>query len=289
MNNHKSYLPAFARLKKIVVVAGLIIMASCSKKAYIQTDFKAYGVQINVTDMAQAIAFYRDVLGFSIKQPDPNGNLVMLTAQTGPDAIFLNKVSGLPPENDNQTRASFTLQVNNLDSCIAVLKNKGMRFGKYQKRKEGVGWAIYIDDPFGTRISLMHETIVDNPPFKEPRVYNYGFYVPDMDAAKAFFTSLGFVVRSEKYLPLDLPLGHSDKSFAFMLHQRDGTQPVQYNSANNEHIVILFRCNDIRKAKTALKSKKIKLAKGEDSPFWKAISFYDPSGYVSKVVEIKKQ
>ena len=62
----------------------------------------------------------------------------------------------------------------------------------------------------------MHQTVLSRwSRFKEPRLYNYGFLIPDMEAGRDFYSNkLGFVVRSEKYLPLDLPLGHKDKSFA---------------------------------------------------------------------------
>jgi catechol 2,3-dioxygenase-like lactoylglutathione lyase family enzyme len=73
---------------------------------------------------------------------------------------------------------------------------------------------------------MMHQTIVKVEPFKEPRIYNFGVLVPDMKAARAFYHDvLGFVERSEKYLPLDLPLGYSDNTFAFMLHYRPGGLP----------------------------------------------------------------
>lgn len=267
-----------------------IAIAHC-QTLHAQLQLKTYGVQINVTDIDKAIKFYRDVLDFDVQQVPSGNNIVVLKPRTGNDIILLNKVSYLLPVTDNEARASLTLQVNNLDSTIFTLKSKGIDFDKNQKRKEGVGYAIYLEDPFGTRISMMHETVVDNPHFTEPKIYNYGFYAPDMDTAKAFFTSkLGFVVRSEKYLPLDLPLGNTDRSFAFMVHTRSGIESIHYNSADNEHIVILFKCEDINKTIAVLKERKIQLVKNtvEDSPLGKSVSFYDPFGYISKVVEPKQ-
>jgi predicted enzyme related to lactoylglutathione lyase len=256
-----------------------------------QPLLKPFGVQINVTNISKAIEFYTNTLNFKIQKGDSNSRVILLKPNTGTDVIILNKVSYLLPAADNEAKATLTLQVNNLDSTIATLKAKGINFKNYQKRKEGVGYAIFIDDPFGTCISLMQETVVNNPHFEEPQVYNYGFYVPDMDIAKAFFTSqLGFVIRSEKYLPLDLPLSNADKSFAFMVHTRNGVEAIHYSSADNEHIVILFKCNDIIKTLEELKTKNIKLVKNkvEDSLTEKTISFYDPFGYISKVIEVKK-
>jgi predicted enzyme related to lactoylglutathione lyase len=272
-----------------LTVLSLILIAKINAAA--QPQLKPYGVQINVTNIGKAIDFYTNTLNFKIQKGDSNSSIVLLKPNTGNDVVVLNKVSYLLPVGDNEAKATLTLQVNNLDSAIARLNAKGVNFNHYQKRKEGVGYAVFVDDPFGTRLSLMHETVVVNPYFEEPQIYNYGFYVPDMDTAKAFFTSqLGFVIRSEKYLPLDLPLGNSDKSFAFMVHTRNGVEAIHYNAAENEHIVILFKCEDINKTITELRSKNIKLVKNkvEISPLGKTISFYDPFGYISKLVEVKQ-
>lgn len=255
-----------------------------------QLQVRPFGVQINVTNMSEALKFYTGILDFDIEKGDSTSQTVLLKPGTGSDVILLNKVPYLLPAGEKEAKATLTLQVNNLDSSIVRLKAKGVDFEKYQKRKEGVGYAIFLDDPFETRISIMHETVVENPHFAEPRVYNYGFYVPDMNIARNFFTSgLGFVVRSEKYLPLDLPLGNKDKSFAFMLHTRSGTEAIHYNSADNEHIVILFKCEDISKSISELVTKSIKLVttKVDTTSLGKTISFYDPFGYISKLVEVK--
>jgi len=251
---------------------------------------KTYGVKINVTNMEKAITFYHDILGFSIVPGGTDSNMTMLSPGTGVEALLLKKVSYLLPRSDNEAGATLTLQVNNLDSTVALLKSKGMQFKNYGKRKEGVGYAIYIDDPFETRLSLMQETAISNSHFKEPRIYNYGFYVPDMLAANEFFVSrLGFTIRSEKYLPLDLPLGHSDGTFAFMIHYRDKIEPIHYNSTDNEHIVVLFQCKSLDKIMAFLKEKDIKFLsdKTDTQTGSRRISFYDPFGYLSQIIETK--
>jgi predicted enzyme related to lactoylglutathione lyase len=271
-------------------LTALVCYVSCFNIASGQAELKTYGVKINVTDMEKAIGFYQGVLGFRIQKKFPDNNTVILRPQSGTDILMLHKVTYLLPVNDNETRASVTLQVNNLDSTIAFLKQKGVDFTKYQKRKEGVGYAIYFEDPFGTRLSMMHETVINNPIFAEPRIYNYGFFVSDMDKAKQFYTSqLGFVVRSEKYLPWDLPMNHTDKSFAFMIHTRNGAEPIHYNGADNEHIVILFRSDDLAKTFEQLKLKNVQMVsqKIQSGATGNTLSFYDPFGYISEVIEVK--
>lgn len=264
----------------------------CMPALHAQDDvvIKTYGVKINVTDVAKALKFYRDILGFAVEQGNENGNTILLKPATGNVKIVLQKVSYLLPAGENEAKASLTLQVNNLDSAINNLKAKGIDFKKYPKRKEGVGYSIYIEDPFGTRLAMMHQTVVATAYFNEPKIYNYGLYAPDMDTAKAFFTAkLGFLVLSEKYLPLDLPLGNKDKSFAFMLHTRNNIESIHYNSADNEPIVILFQTNSLSEAIKTLKSRQVKLVSGkiESGAIGNMISFYDPFGYISQIVEVK--
>src|SRR5437868_2401436 len=126
-------------------------------------------------------------------------------------------------------------------------------------RKEGVGNAIFILDPFGRKISLMHQTIVKVAPFKEPRVYNFGVLLPDMNAGRDFYArKLGFVVRSEKYLPLDLPLGHTDNTFAFMLHYRPGVTSIksEYPQAA-PFVTMVFATADLPQTVSELRRQKV--------------------------------
>lgn len=276
-------------MKKASLLSLLLTCTSIPGVA--QGNARACGVQINVTDMKKAIGFFGDALGFGIEAMDSAKGGVLLQPKTGDGEIMLNKVACLLPVDDNEARAMLTLQVNHLDSTIASLKSKGIAFGRSQKRKEGVGYAVYVDDPFGTRLSLMQETAVSHPYFTEPRIYDYGFYVPDMDTAVRFYTTLpGFMLRSQKYLPLDAPLNNPDGSFGFMLHSRTGVQAIRYNDAANEHLVLPFRTNNIEQAKENVKAKGVKPAtdKAGETVCGRMIPFYDPFGYISLLIETKE-
>lgn len=248
---------------------------------------RTYGVKINVTDLAVATDFYCAKLGFEIESK--SGDFIFL--KSGRTKLMLHKVPHFLAEGDRETRAGLTLQVNDLDQSIASLRSKGVDFGHAQKRKEGVGYAIYVKDPFGKDISLMHQTITKVEPFAEPKIYNYGFRVPDMQQAIDFYCNkIGFREMSQKYLPYDMPLLHADNSFGFMLHFREGTEPLQHNSSDNQHIVILFKTDDLHKAIVALKDKGVRLLqkKPQQSPLGRYISFYDPFGYLSEAIEVKR-
>lgn len=281
---------------KLTLFSFLVAVLSISARNFTNRNngsyqIRTYGVKINVTDMKKALNFYHDVCGFNIISGDASSSVVELSEAEPKEKLYLNLVGNLLPERVVDNSATFTLQVNDLDSAIRFFKSKTVDFGNHQKRKEGVGYAIFVDDPSGTPVSLMHQTIVSTPWFKEPKIYNYGFLVPDMDKARDFYcNTLGFMARSEKYLPLDLPLGHTDNSFAFMLHYRNGVEAIHRNTANDEHVVILFKTNDLNAAIKDLKEKEVEFVQStiQISPMGKYISFYDPFGYVSELIEEKQ-
>lgn len=250
---------------------------------------RTYGIKINVTNMDNAIDFYCSKIGFEIESKNDYPNIVILKSNDH-NKLILNLVGNLVLEGPNDVRTGLTLQVNDYDQATKLLKSKGVDFSNNIKRKEGVGYSIYFSDPFGTQLSTMQVTVVKEEHFIEPKIYNYGILIPDMDKARAFFKTLGFVERSERYLPLDMPLGHSDSSFGFMLHYREGIESLQYNTANDEHIVILFQTNNIEIAVKEMKESNIKFiqTKIQESALGKYISFRDPFGLVYDLVEVKK-
>ena len=270
-------------MREILLSSVLIFLCQI---VFAQQLMRPIGVKINVTDMKVAIDFYVNKIGFKITSGTEKGNIVFLTESSGKGVVVLNFVRNLLPEGKNDTRAGLTIQVNDLDSAIAKFKSKGVEFGNNKKRKEGVGYAITFEDPFHTRLSMMHQTIIATPYFDEPKIYNYGFLVSDMKASRNFYQQLGFLERSEKYLPLDMPLGNQDGSFAFMLHMREGVEPISFNSADSEHIVILFQTSNLDNTIKQFKDKvRFLQNKPQESDLGRYISFLDDSGYISELIE----
>ncbi|HJW94976.1 MAG TPA: aspartyl protease family protein, partial [Thermoanaerobaculia bacterium] len=235
-------------------------------------------LKINVIDIDAAIAFYADKLGFAIA--DRSGYPHDVALKTNDDVqLILHKVARLQ-QPGSQTQAGLTLQVNNLDQAIERMKTLNVPFAETSPRKEAVGNAISIVTPSGMRISMMHETVVHNEPFVEPRIYNFGVLVPDMAAAREFYSrKLGFVVRSENYLPLDLPLGHPDGSFAFMLHVRPGVTATR--SEDPPFITMVFETPDLERTIAELKRSGVAIV----SQSAKRVAIRDPFGNVSEIVE----
>jgi catechol 2,3-dioxygenase-like lactoylglutathione lyase family enzyme len=170
------------------------------------------------------------------------------------------------------------------------MRSLGVEFAEATPRREGVGNAISILDPFGRSVSLMHQTIVKAEPFKEPRIYNYGVLIPDMAAGREFYsTKLGFVVRSEKYLPLDLPLGNEDKTLAFMLHYRLGTTSIKKEqSGNSPFATMVFETSDLQGATRMMNKANIRVLAINKSTQGPTVVFEDPFGNISELIETGK-
>ena len=278
-------------IETMFVVTFLIwaVSAPAQPAAPIDSAIRTFGIEINVDDMDKALAFYNDKLGFEVEDRRGYPQYVILKSDDR-EKLILNLVKHLKPLGRSHTGLSFTLQVNDLDQAIERMKALGVEFGEKEKRKEAVGNAIDIKDPFGRSISLMHQTIVKVEPFKEPKLYNYGFSVPDMQAGRDFYANkLGFVVRSERYLPLDLPLGHADKTFAFMLHYRPGVVAVksEYPRAVAFNTPV-FATTNLSATIERLKASGVKIVNvKEEAGQRKLAMIEDPFGNVSKLVEAK--
>lgn len=243
-----------------------------------------YGIKLNVDDMDKALSFYCDKLGFEVKDRSNYPQEVAL--ESGEETqIILAKVQKLRETKPTDTRVSFTLQVNDLDQAIEHMKGKGIPFAEQERRKEGVGYAITILDPFGRRISLMHQTIVKVDPFAEPKIYNYGFTVPDMDKARDFYSKkLGFIELTDRYLPRDMPLGNPDKSFGFMLHAREGISQVVIEAASSAHCTVMFQTHDLALAREQLRELNVQITDSSS----RSVSFADPFGNECEVVRAEK-
>lgn len=252
---------------------------------------RTHGVKINVDDMEKALSFYCGKLGFEAEDRSGYPHHMALKGDDG-TKLVLNRVKKLRRAGPGDTEFSFTLQVNDLERAIGKMKSLGVEFGEAEKRKEGVGDAIFIKDPFGRRISLMHQTIVKVEPFQEPKLYNFGFLIPDMETGRNFYAGkLGFVVRSEKYLPLDLPLGHGDNTFAFMLHYRPGVKTIKSGYPDVAPFnMAIFETDNLEAAVGELKKRGVKFIneKLQKSAQGDGITFEDPFGNVSELLEVAK-
>jgi predicted enzyme related to lactoylglutathione lyase len=247
-------------------------------------------LQINVTDMGRALNFYVDKLRFHIKASSNDSGTVSIADYSGENVLILHQVRKLVPVRRLSIGPCLTLQVNDLDSSIRAYSKMGISFKKSIKHEEAVGYAIDCEDPFGLPISLMQQTIIATPYFNEPRVYNFGLQVKSMDAARSFYKGLGFVERSTKYLPGDMPLGFPDGRFAFMLHTRIRMKAIPTKDRNQQHLIVLFKVGKLSEVQTGIarfipSTEPTILIDG----LGRYIPFTDNSGIACKMIEAREE
>lgn len=121
------------------------------------TDFHAGAVRYQVTDVDRAVAFYTENFGFRVvMRPGPAFASIAKDALTlwlsGPNSSGARPLPGgirQQPGGSNR----IVLQVADLDSCTASLRQKGVRFRNAVESGPG-GLQIQAEDPDGNPVEL---------------------------------------------------------------------------------------------------------------------------------------
>lgn len=242
-------------------------------------QLKTLGVNIRVTDMDKAIDFYQNTIGFKIKSRKKHPNIVEL--ENNGLQLWLKKVSKQRKTlYGEESQTILTLQTNNLDSVMAVYQTKGVKFVR-EVRENGVGHSAPFRDPFGNIISLLEQDKFPVPRFVEPKIYNLGLYLPDIEIAKAFYLDiLGFEVRTLDYLPAVLPLNHIDQSLAIILHNKP-IQPVELPSLEVTQTNILLKTDNLKAFKTFLMQQNVEIIENAENA---GFAFKDVFGNILEVI-----
>jgi catechol 2,3-dioxygenase-like lactoylglutathione lyase family enzyme len=232
---------------KLCFLAAFLLLLQISGAAQAPA-VRSCGVKILVSDLGKARDFYCNTLGFGVLKEDKKEKTLWLDTKEDRQVVLQQHKKKLLPNAGDKTCISFTLQVNNLDSAQARLRARGVRFVQDQKRAEGVGFSLHYYDPFGNVFSLLEQTLSKTAPFAEPKLYNYGYYISDLPKQEDFFLKMGFVERTKKYLPGDMPLYHADKSFGFMLHlNREQWGNRDFSKKGTPAARLLFQSDDLEK------------------------------------------
>lgn len=257
--------------------------------------FRAYGVRINVPDMEAGLAFYSGFLGFAIEsreklpaavtlKPDERHYTHITLVQAPRTAFALYR---------RDTHTSFTLQVNDIRAFLARAAKERVRMMENHVRVEQVGLAATFADPWGATFSVMDTTVKSDPLPPEPRIYNYGFYLP-MNAyakARAFWCDgLGFTTLTERYLPADQAVFSSDRAWGFMLHMRDGALPAPGEYPGYSMAIIQLATGDLEAAVARLQAAGAEMllpAPATDAFGRRYTAFREPFGVPVEVLEIK--
>lgn len=125
-----------------------------SQHAFIKS---VHGVRYQVKDVARAVAFYTEQLGFKLEhqQLPPFANVSLGEVSillSGPGASGSRPMpNGQPQEPGGWNRV--VLRVRDLPGCIAALRSAGVRFRNDMETGPG-GRQIQIEDPDGNPIEL---------------------------------------------------------------------------------------------------------------------------------------
>ncbi len=104
-------------------------------------------VPVAVSDLEEATAWYKDRLGFEVRESD--GHWVTVAPKGWPSEIHLCEIEPLEPGN-----IGILLLGDDLDATCRELKEKGVEFTQEPSRKEG-GTIAMFKDPYGNIFWLM--------------------------------------------------------------------------------------------------------------------------------------
>ena len=129
-------------------------MSRADTQAFIKS---VHGVRYQVKDVARAVTFYTQHLGFKVEHQQLPA---FASVSLGDSQILLSGpgASGSRPMPDGQRQEPggwnrIVLIVSDLPGCIAVLKGAGVRFRNEMESGPG-GRQIQIEDPDGNPIEL---------------------------------------------------------------------------------------------------------------------------------------
>ena len=257
--------------------------------------FRAYGVKINVPDLEAGLAFYSGFLGFAVDSREKFPATVTLKPDERPytHLMLVSQPRTGQVYYRRDTHTSFTLQVNDIRAFLAKAAKQKVRLMENHVRIEQVGLAVTIADPWGNTLSVMDTTRKPDPLPPEPAIYNYGLYLPMNGYAKArefWCDQLGFITLMDCYLPLDQALFSADKQWGFMLHMREGTQPLTGDYPGYTMPLMQLATPDLDAALAKLMSAGAEIllpAPATDAFGRRYTAFREPFGVPVEVIEIK--
>ena len=118
-------------------------------------------VQINVTDRAKALHFYRDALGLEVKEPHGSNGPFEVEVPGAP-TILVYSADRLAESAYETQRITLTFYTDRLEETIRTWNGRGVEFAPISWSKEQSGIAdcpygrfIAFKDPFGNVFELL--------------------------------------------------------------------------------------------------------------------------------------
>ncbi len=246
---------------------------------------KVFGVQTNVTDMAQAVDFYKN-FAFEVLTREYYPNVVPLKNREA--LLVLHKVARVTKTELTDARTTLNLAVGNLDAMINDLKKWEIEVLHKVPQKAAIGIWKSIRDPFGNIVNLIESNREEHRPGK-PKVYNVSIVVTDIDKAVDFYSNkLDFDILSIKYYPPVIPLRTAGIVSNIALHESaKKTATIVYPNSTQTFLVI--EVEDIGCAMNSLKAKGVEFI--HEVPQKAAVGLYaafkDPFGLVHELLELR--
>ena len=127
--------------------------------------FKTALIQINVTDLHEARAFYGETLGIGLRERfGPDGPFELELGSGAPVLVYLVSKS-VPVEYGEQTGVTLVLETDDIEGTVATWRERGVEFLPIPWSKEESGIApcpygrfIAFRDPFGNAHEVLEPT-----------------------------------------------------------------------------------------------------------------------------------
>lgn len=240
---------------------------------------RVVGAEARVTDVAAAIAFYRDLLGFDLVSDAHLPELAVL--RNGSVELTLRRAEHAAEiDYPDQAETHVNLEVEDLARTLEAVRAAGVPLVGDVPQTSQIGDYLVVRDPAGNLLHLMDITSRQDP-LPRPRVFNIGLKVTDMKSAREFYLgALGFEVFSEDYYPPVVPLQRAGE-VALVLHE-SAKSAARSGYPATAHTEVVIAVDDLDSAARALAARGVELldAEARSSPTGAYIAIADPDGNV---------
>ncbi len=118
-------------------------------------EYKLYAVRIWVSDLARAVAFYRDTLGMPLFFESQE----MGWAQVEAGGAYLGLERADAEDTEAQSRVGrfvgASLSVDDIEACHKTLAARGVQFVQTPAKQPWGGWLAHFRDPDGNVLTLL--------------------------------------------------------------------------------------------------------------------------------------
>ena len=178
-----------------------LVISPLAAAAPAPAEPRLWALELGVADTSRAIEFYTTALGFEVLADEAAGTWTLLG--NGEARLALAR-SNRPVAPGGSARAYPNFTVGDVEvageAVIAAGGSVGPPF------ESPVGTAVAYTDPFGHGGHLIDHPWDDDSRSADapPEVFNVALSVRGVETAEAFYTALGFPVRTRDYLPQTL-------------------------------------------------------------------------------------